>query len=181
MGLWFNIRDPFSHVLEYKRWKAVLKENALTYHAHDIMKAGLQEEKEPNPQQAFCPWACGDSLDTAYTTATQAQFKTVLKRLLGKDYVLTNEIKVREPISMRKRNIGGKQEISMRIPNSVLTHGISKERQRSSIFASHRRYIATVYQMMLREAALRDGQDPAGAWSQQELNHYNKKIYICIK
>ena len=84
---------------------------------------------------------------------------------MRKDYVLSNEIKVREPISIKKRKIGGKQEVSMRIPNSVLTGGISKKRQRSTTSASHRCYIATVYQIMLRETALRDGHDPEGAWA----------------
>ena len=59
----------------------------------------------------------------------------------------------------------------MRIPDSALPTGgiqggIPEERQRSTTSASHRRYIVMVYNIMMKEATLRDGQDPAGVWSQ---------------
>ena len=89
---------------------------------------------------------------------------------MNKNFILSNKIKPRTPISMTKRTKRGKQEISMRIPDSALIGGIQggipEERQRSTISASHSRYIATVYNIMMKEATLRDGQDPAGAWSQ---------------
>ena len=168
IGLWFNQGDPYRHVLDYKKWKEALKENALTFHAHDILVEGLQEEREPNPVQAFRPWECDEVPHTKYTTATQDEFKKVLKDLTGKEYVLTSEVKAKEAIPIVKKKVDGRQVISMKIPASAFNGGISKRRQASSTSASHRRYIASIYQMMLREAAVRDGIDPAGAWSQSE-------------
>ena len=84
--------------------------------------------------------------------------------------MLSNEIKVRTPISMTKRARRGKQKISMRILDSALIGGIQgripEERQRSTTSASHRSYIMTVYNIMMKETSFRDGQDPTGAWSQ---------------
>ena len=54
-GIWFNSGDPISHVRDYQRWKQGLKESALTYRAHEIMLAGLREEKEYNPSNSFRP------------------------------------------------------------------------------------------------------------------------------
>ena len=54
-GLWFNNGDAFSHVHEYKRWKKAIKESVLTYHATEILKAGLKKEIKPNPLQCFRP------------------------------------------------------------------------------------------------------------------------------
>ena len=47
-GLWFNNGDAFTHICEYQRWKKAMKDSALTYHASEILKAGLKEEKDPN-------------------------------------------------------------------------------------------------------------------------------------
>ena len=88
---------------------------------------GLQEEKEPNPSQSFRPWECGDSLDRHYTMATQSQYKDVLKRLLGKNFVLTTEIVVRTPITLTKKTRGSRQEVSLTVPESGIQGGIPIE------------------------------------------------------
>ena len=72
---------------------------------------------------------------------------------------------------MTKRSKKRKEKITMRIPDTALTTGgiqggIPEKYQRSTTSATHRRYIATVYSIMMKEAAIRDGQDPAGASSQ---------------
>ena len=151
---------------EYQRWKKGLKDSALTYHAHKILMASLQEEKEPNPLHCFRLWECGDSLDKAYTTVTQAEYKAVLKKLLGKNFVLTNEIVVRTPITLIKKTRGSRQEVSLTIPESGIQGGIPIEQQKLTTSSSRCHYIATIYNIMLKEVALRDGRDPAGAWSQ---------------
>ena len=161
-GLWFNSGDPYSHVLEYKRWKQALKESALTYRAHEIMLEGLREEREPNPSQAFRPWECDNSLHTHYTRATVPQLKKVLKRLTGRSHILTTEIAARTPIRLVKMRRGKTQQISVTVPASGIRDGTDREQSTTS--AARRKYINTLYRIMLREAAVRDGIDPAGAW-----------------
>ena len=39
-----------------------MKESALEHHGPEIMKAILEEKKEPNPLKYFRPWERGDSL-----------------------------------------------------------------------------------------------------------------------
>ena len=128
------------------------------------MLAGLQEEKEPNHSQCFRPWECDNSLHTHYTRATVSQYKKVLKRLTGRNLILTTEIAVKTPIHLVKKRRGTTQEVSMTVPESGIRDGI--DRQQSTTSAARRRYIATLYKIMLREAALQDGIDPAGAWDQ---------------
>ena len=102
-GVWFNNSDPFSHVREYKRWKTALKETALEFHAVEIMRVGLCEEKEPNPHKHFRPWERGDDLATAFKTCSQEEYKAVLGKLLKKKFILANEVIPRTPITMVKR------------------------------------------------------------------------------
>ena len=128
------------------------------------MLAGLREEKEPNPSKSFRPWECDDSLHTHYTKATVSQYKKVLKRLTGGNLILTTEIAVKTPIHLIKKRRGTTQEVSMTVPESGIRDGI--DRQQSTTSAARRRYIATLYKIMLREAAVQDGIDPAGAWVQ---------------
>ena len=130
------------------------------------MLAGLREEKEPNPSQCFRPWECDDSLHTHYTRATVSQYNEVLKRLTGRNLILTTEIAVKTPIHLVKKRRGTTQEVSMTVPESGIRDGISIDRQQSTTSAARRRYITTLYKIMLTEAALRDGIDPAGAWDQ---------------
>ena len=163
-GLWFNHGDPHSHVLEYKRWKQALKESALTYRAHEILLEGLREEKEPNSTGAHRPWESDDSLHTHYTRATVPQLKKVLKRLTGMSHILTTEIAVKTPIHLVKRRRGNTQQINVTVPKSGIRDGIDREQSTTS--AARRRYINTLYKIMLREAAVQDGIDPAGAWDQ---------------
>ena len=163
-GLWFNYGDPHTHVLEYKRWKQALKESALTYRAHEIMLEGLREEKEENPIQAFRPWECDNTLHSHYTRATVPQLKKVLKRLTGRDHILTTEIAEKTNIRLIKRNKGNNQQVSVTVPTSGIRDGIDREQSTTS--AARRRYINTLYKIMLCEAAVQDGIDPAGAWDQ---------------
>ena len=160
--MWFNCGDPIRHVRDFQRWKKGLKDNALTYRAHEILMAGLQEEKEPNPSQSFRPWECGDSLDRHYIMATQSQYKAVLKRLMGRNFVLTTEIAVKTLITLTKRTRGARQEVSLTVPESGILEGIPIERQKSTTSAARRCYITTIYNIMLKEAAVRDRIDPAG-------------------
>ena len=90
---------------------------------------------------------------------------------MNKDFILMNEIKPKTPISMTKRSKKGKEKITMRIPDTALTTGgipggILEKYQRSTTSAAHRKYIATMYSICMKEAAIRDSHDPAGAWSQ---------------
>ena len=128
------------------------------------MLAGLREEKEPNPSKSFRPWECVDSLHTHYTRVTVSQYKKVLKRLTVRNLILTTEIAVKTPIHLVKKRRVTTQEVSMTVPESGIRDGI--DRQQSTTSAARRRYIATLYKIMLREVALRDGIDPAGAWDQ---------------
>ena len=128
------------------------------------MLAGLQEEKEPNHSQAFSPWECDDSLHTHYTRATVSQLKKVLKRLTGRRHILKTEIAVKTPIHLVKRRRGNTQQINVTVPTSGIRDGIDREQSTTS--AARRRYINTLYKIMLREAAVQDGIDPAGAWDQ---------------
>ena len=164
--MWFNCGDPIRHVRDFQRWKKGLKDSALTYRAHEILMAGLQEEKEPNPSQSFRPWECGDSLHRHYTMATQSQYKAVLKRLTGRNLILTTEIAVKTPITLTKRTRGARQEVSLTVPESGIVDGIPIERPQSTASAARQHYIATLYNIMLKEAVVRDGMDPAGAWAQ---------------
>ena len=163
--MWFNCGDPIRHVRDFQRWKKGLKNSALTYRAHEILMAGLWEveEKEPNPSQSFRPWECGDSLHRHYTMATQSQYKAVLKRLTGRNLILTTEIAVKTPITLTKRTRGARQEVSLTVPESGIVDGIPIERQQPTTSAARQRYITTLYNIMLKEAVMRDGIDPAGA------------------
>ena len=88
----------------------------------------------------------------------------MLKRLTGRNLILTTEIAVKTPIHLVKKRRGTTQEVSMTVPESGIRDGI--DRQQSTTSAARRWYIATLYKIMLREAALQDGIDPAGAWDQ---------------
>ena len=71
---------------------------------------------------------------------------------------------------MVKRTKKGKDKIMVKIPESALTTGgipggIPEKYQRSTTSAAHRKYIATIYSMCMREAAVQDGSDPAWAWT----------------
>ena len=144
--------------------KSYINKPSLTYRAHEIMLAGLWEAKEPNPSKSFRPWECDDSLHTHYTRATVSQYKKVLKRLTGRRHILTTEIAVKTPIHLVKRRRGNTQEINVTVPASGIRDGI--DRQQSTTSAARRRYINTLYKIMLQEAAVQDGTDPAGAWDQ---------------
>ena len=82
------------------------------------MLAGLREEKEPNPSKSFRPWECDDSLHTHCTRATVSQYKKVIKRLTGRNLILTTEIAVKTLIHLVKRRRGTTQEVSMTVPES---------------------------------------------------------------
>ena len=79
---------------------------------------------------------------------------------------MTTEIAVKTPITLTKRTRGARQEVSLTVPESGIMDGIPIERQQSTTSAARRRYIATLYNIMLREVAVRDGIDPAEAWDQ---------------
>ena len=90
------------------------------------------------------------------------QLKKVLKRLTGRSHILTTEIAIKTPIRLVKRRRGNTQQISVTVPTSGIRDGIDREQSTTS--AARRRYINTLYKIMLREAAVQDGKDPAGAW-----------------
>ena len=79
---------------------------------------------------------------------------------------MTTEIAVKTLIILTKRTRGARQEVSLTVPESGIVNGIPIERQQPTTSAARRRYIATLYNIMLKEAAVRDGIDPAGAWAQ---------------
>ena len=71
----------------------------------------------------------------------------------------------------------------MKIPDKALTiagipGGIPEKYQRSTTSAAHRKYIATIYSMCMREAAVKDGCDPAGTWTQENTRNSHTIVEI---
>ena len=60
-------------------------------------------------------------MDTAYTIATQEEYKAILGKLLKKEVIFANEVAIKAPITLTKRRKNGQHRISMRIPDSALT------------------------------------------------------------
>ena len=93
-----------------------------------------------------------------------------MSQLLNQNFIFANEVKPKTPIKMVKRLKQGKERITMRIPDTALATGgiaggIPEKYERSTTSTAHRKYIATMYSMCMREVAIKDGCDPAGAWS----------------
>ena len=69
-----------------------MSKNALVNHSPEIMQVIIDEQKEPNPLKLYRPWMREDSLDTAYTTTTQEEYKAILGRLLRKEVILAMKL-----------------------------------------------------------------------------------------
>ena len=41
--IFFNVGDPYTHVTEYRRWKAAIRDNAVTNHTPQIMMCIIEK------------------------------------------------------------------------------------------------------------------------------------------
>ena len=51
--IFFNVGDPYTHVLKYRRWKACMRNNAVLNHAPEIMMSIVERLREPNEGKLF--------------------------------------------------------------------------------------------------------------------------------
>ena len=91
------------------------------------------------------------------TTCTEDEYKVAMRRLLNKEVILTNEVLPRSKITLVRRKVRIKEDILVKIPKESQGEPHTKG-------PSHCQYIATIYNLCLKEVVLQDGMDPAGAW-----------------
>ena len=80
--IFFNVGDPYTHVLEYRRWKACMRNNAVLNHAPEIMMSILERPRKPNEGKMFQPWNRDDNTETLYISATDDEYRTILGKLM---------------------------------------------------------------------------------------------------
>ena len=98
---WEN--DAFSHITEARKWEAALKANAHKNHQDEKMQALLNVNIEKNNGKFWRPWHKFDDMDRVLRSATDQEYKNILRELIRGEVVLPLETEKKKKIQLEKK------------------------------------------------------------------------------
>ena len=77
--------DCHHHVTELKRWHKLLVKNAMKNHREDLWEEEMNFNLETNPSHFWRPWFRLENSEDALQSATDEEYKIILKEMLFGD------------------------------------------------------------------------------------------------
>ena len=99
--------DCHHHVTELKRWHKLLVKNARKNHRQDLWEEEINFNLETNPLRLWRPWFRLENSEDALQSATDEEYKIILKEMLFGD---PEEIKKEKKIILTKNKVENKEE-----------------------------------------------------------------------
>ena len=99
--------DCHHHVTELKRWHKLLVKNAMKNHREDLWEEEMNFNLETNPSHFWRPWFRLENSEDALQSATDKEYKEILKEMLFGD---SKEIKKKKKIILTKHKEEDKEE-----------------------------------------------------------------------
>ena len=99
--------DCDHHVEELKRWHKLLVKNARKNHSEDLWEEEMNFNLETNPSHFWRPWFRLENSEDALQSATDKEYKEILKEMLFGD---SKEIKKKKKIILTKHKEENKEE-----------------------------------------------------------------------
>ena len=99
--------DCHHHVAELKRWHKLLVKNARKNHRQDLWEEEMNFNLETNPKRLWRPWFRLENSEDALQSATDEEYKIILKEMLFGD---PEEIKKEKKIILTKNKVENKEE-----------------------------------------------------------------------
>ena len=99
--------DCHHHVTELKRWHKLLVKNARKNHRQDLWEEEINFNLEKNPLRLWRPWFRLENSEDALQSATDKEYKEILKEMLFGD---SKEIKKKKKIILTKHKEEDKEE-----------------------------------------------------------------------
>ena len=99
--------DCHHHVEELKRWHKLLVNNARKNHSEDLWEEEMNFNLETNPSHFWRPWFRLENSEDALQSATDKEYKEILKEMLFGD---SKEIKKKKKIILTKHKEEDKEE-----------------------------------------------------------------------
>ena len=99
--------DCHHHVVELKRWHKLLVKNARKNHSEDLWEEEMNFNLETNPSHFWRPWFRLENSEDALQSATDKEYKEILKEMLFGD---SKEIKKKKKIILTKHKEENKEE-----------------------------------------------------------------------
>ena len=99
--------DCHHHVTELKRWHKLLVKNARKNHREDLWEEEMNFNLETNPLRLWRPWFRLENSEDALQSATDEEYKIILKEMLFGD---PEEIKKEKKIILTKNKVENKEE-----------------------------------------------------------------------
>ena len=98
---WDN--DFYSHIDEIKKWKSALVSNAHKNHQEDRLQALLNVNLERNPMKLWRPWYRCDDMSKILQSATDSEYKDILKDLIFNRGAPPQKIEKKKRIVLEKK------------------------------------------------------------------------------
>ena len=102
---WEN--DFHSHIEEMRKWKSALVSNAHKNHQEDRLQALLNVNLERNPMKLWRPWYRCDNISDILQSATDNEYKEILKDLILSSGALPQETEKKKKIVLEKKQREG--------------------------------------------------------------------------
>ena len=99
--------DCHHHVTELKRWHKLLVKNARMNHRQDLWEEEMNFNLETNPKRLWRPWHRLENSEDALQSATDEEYKIILKEMLFGD---SEEKKKEKKIILTKNKTENKEE-----------------------------------------------------------------------